>query len=261
MDTGQRSVVRGAAVLILRACVRCGQLSDRTLCPSHRKETRASSTARGYDRKWRKTRDAYIHAYPWCSEPDCREMATDVDHIDGLGPKGQYGHDWSNLRSYCHSCHSKRTARDQGPGSKARGRTWKDSIVVLIGESGSGKSSVRKELAPRIGYTSLGPDDFMGRWDTLLVRLDAVPHAVVECVRPHTGLKARMKSRRTTVVRLSAPKPTLIDRMVDRGDDRHTAAEWLSQQGGTQLRADLEIDTTSGTPAEIAKQIESHLAL
>jgi chloramphenicol 3-O-phosphotransferase len=70
-----------------------------------------------------------------------------------------------------------------------------------------------------------------------------------------------MKQRRSTVIRLKAPKPTLIDRMVSRGDERETAAEWLAQQGGTHLRADLEIDTTSGTPAEIAKQIESHLAL
>jgi len=42
--------------------------------------------------------------------------ATDVDHIDGLGPNGPRGHDWSNLRALCHSHHSQRTARDQPGG-------------------------------------------------------------------------------------------------------------------------------------------------
>lgn len=60
---------------------------------------------------------AYLLAHPICEDPvGCIEPATDVDHIDGLGPNGPRGHDWDNLRSSCHSHHSKRTARDQPGG-------------------------------------------------------------------------------------------------------------------------------------------------
>ena len=43
----------------------------------------------------------------------CGGRATDVDHIDGLGPLGPRGYDPGNCRALCHSCHSWRTARDQ----------------------------------------------------------------------------------------------------------------------------------------------------
>ena len=46
----------------------------------------------------------------------CDAPATDVDHIDGLGPQGPAGHDPANLRGYCHPHHSARTARDQPGG-------------------------------------------------------------------------------------------------------------------------------------------------
>jgi len=241
---------------ILRTCVRCGRISDRTLCPEHRK-TRPSASKRGYDRKWQKTRSSYIALYPWCSEPSCRSEATDVDHIDGLGPLGPLGHDYSNLRSYCHSCHSRRTARDQGPGSKGRGRRWQDSIVVLVGPSGVGKSAVRTELAPRLGYTSLGPDDFMGRWETLFLRLDVVPHAVVECVSLHRGLRDRMKQRRTTVVELTAPLPVLAKRMESRGESAAVVDKRLGESN--DYSADLVLGASDRTPAEIAVLIEQHV--
>jgi len=94
-------------------------------CGAHRLEARRASDAkrpsarqRGYDSKWEKTRKAYLKANPYCVECDVSFLsrATDVDHIDGLGPNGPRGHDWSNLRALCHSHHSQRTARDQPGG-------------------------------------------------------------------------------------------------------------------------------------------------
>lgn len=84
---------------------------------------RPNATERGYDAAWRETRRKYLHEHPWCEGHECsakpqwlRAPAREVDHIDGLGPKGPRGHDPENLRSLCKPCHSKRTARDQPAG-------------------------------------------------------------------------------------------------------------------------------------------------
>jgi 5-methylcytosine-specific restriction protein A len=88
-------------------------------CPTHTTQAdraRGTATQRGYGHQWGRTRQAYLTAHPFCAVQGCHTWATDVDHIDGLGPRGPRGHDWSNLRSLCHSHHSKRTAIDQPGG-------------------------------------------------------------------------------------------------------------------------------------------------
>lgn len=105
----------------------CPELTKESKCEAHRKANRKSSDAkrpsaaqRGYDAEWRKTRAAFLTTHPICEDPSgCIEPATDVDHIDGLGPLGPKGHDHKNLRSLCHSHHSRRTARDQRGGWNA----------------------------------------------------------------------------------------------------------------------------------------------
>lgn len=91
----------------------CGELltEGRRTCPVHRPKTqRADSTVRGYDGRWSIARARYIRAHPLCAV--CGFIATDVHHLDGQGPKGPRGYDWSNLQSLCHSCHSSITARE-----------------------------------------------------------------------------------------------------------------------------------------------------
>lgn len=99
----------------------CPALTDSTYCPPHTSARRKASDAkrpsardRGYDHKWQATRARHLHLYPLCVQ--CGKPATDVDHIDGLGPLGPRGHDETNLRSYCKAHHSQRTARDQPGG-------------------------------------------------------------------------------------------------------------------------------------------------
>jgi 5-methylcytosine-specific restriction protein A len=99
----------------------CPHLATRGLCPKCRREQREAydrrrpgARARGYDRRWERTRKAFLAAHPDCEL--CPAPATDADHRDGLGPNGPAGHDFSNLRALCHSCHSARTARDQPGG-------------------------------------------------------------------------------------------------------------------------------------------------
>jgi 5-methylcytosine-specific restriction protein A len=102
----------------------CPTLTRESYCEQHYGEVRReldsrrpNSAERGYDATWRKTRGAFIKTHPVCQdEAGCIATATDVHHLDGLGPKGPRGHDWSNLQSLCHSCHSKVTAREKRQG-------------------------------------------------------------------------------------------------------------------------------------------------
>jgi hypothetical protein len=57
-------------------------------------------------KRWRSTRSAYLNDHPFCEHPDgCREPATSVHHLDGLGPTGPHGNDWSNLQALCNHHH------------------------------------------------------------------------------------------------------------------------------------------------------------
>lgn len=49
-----------------------------------------------------------------CSTPGCSRKATDVDHRITIAERPDLRLSWSNLRSYCHECHSRHTAVTQG---------------------------------------------------------------------------------------------------------------------------------------------------
>lgn len=94
----------------------CAELCAGTYCEQHARperkrapDNRAGSTARGYGYEWQKIRAAFLKAYPWCMAAGCTKPATDVDHVKPLAKGGTS--DWENLASYCHSHHSKKTAR------------------------------------------------------------------------------------------------------------------------------------------------------
>lgn len=83
---------------------------------------------RGYGAKWRAYRTKYIEQNPYCVSAECaaiplwrRPLATDVDHIDGLGPLGPRGYDPANMQSLCHRCHSIKTAREDGAFGRGKG--------------------------------------------------------------------------------------------------------------------------------------------
>lgn len=50
----------------------------------------------------------------------CGQPATDVDHIDRLGP-----HDPTNLRSLCHHCHALRTSADGNQAQREKLKKFK----------------------------------------------------------------------------------------------------------------------------------------
>lgn len=76
---------------------------------------RGSASQRGYDRRWRKYRQAYLHEHPLCVA--CKEegrttAATDLDHITPVNDGGDFW-DPDNHQPLCHSCHSRKTAREK----------------------------------------------------------------------------------------------------------------------------------------------------
>lgn len=75
-------------------------------------EKRISPSKLGYDRKWDYARKEYLKQHPLCVM--CGRPATEVDHIQPH--KGNMTLFWNrnNWQSLCHSCHSKKTIKENG---------------------------------------------------------------------------------------------------------------------------------------------------
>ena len=96
------------------ACLDCGQLTRNgsrcRACGDRREALRGTSTHRGYDGEWRRTRAAFLATNPRCLL--CGAPASDVDHVVARRRGGT--NDWSNLRPLCHACHSRKTVLHDG---------------------------------------------------------------------------------------------------------------------------------------------------
>ena len=82
---------------------------------------RGSSTKRGYGYAWQKLRKYVLLHQPVCKGFDgehCGRAAQEVDHILPLSEGGT--NDLDNLQGLCKSCHSKKTARDDGSFGRAK---------------------------------------------------------------------------------------------------------------------------------------------
>lgn len=82
-------------------------------------DRRPSAARRGYNARWQRTRARTLSERATCEHEGCDLPATDVHHLDGLGPQGPRGHDPANLQALCHPHHSQVTAREQ-PGGWAK---------------------------------------------------------------------------------------------------------------------------------------------
>ena len=85
------------------------------------RDNRASACKRGYDRDWQRLRLAFLANNPLCE--DCMSAgrvvpAVHVDHKVAIARGGT--NDWNNLRPLCASCHSRKTAREDGGFGRGR---------------------------------------------------------------------------------------------------------------------------------------------
>lgn len=102
----------------------CIALTSETYCAKHKKEYQASKemerkTAheRGYTSRWSKASKTYLMHNPWCVAclKDGRyEAATETDHIIPHKGDAKLFWDKSNWQGLCHSCHSQKTAKEDG---------------------------------------------------------------------------------------------------------------------------------------------------
>lgn len=84
-----------------------------------RKEQRLNSYRRGYGtRRWKEYRKRYQISNPWCAEclKSGKEVPMrDIDHIIPVsGPFDPLFWDQTNHQPLCHSCHSRKTASEDG---------------------------------------------------------------------------------------------------------------------------------------------------
>jgi 5-methylcytosine-specific restriction endonuclease McrA len=99
-------------VSLPRPCLDCGRPSPRSRCAACRARRQphagTGSTARGYDRQWRKVREYVLirdgHVCHWCGAP-----ANTADHVVPLIDGGARL-DPANVVAACRSCNGARTA-------------------------------------------------------------------------------------------------------------------------------------------------------
>lgn len=103
--------------------VGCSKLTEDKYCEDHKhqeqlyNQERGTAAQRGYDARWRKARARYLREHPLCKS--CFEAglviaATVVDH--SVPHKGNIALFWDekNWQSLCTSCHSRKTAKEDG---------------------------------------------------------------------------------------------------------------------------------------------------
>jgi len=116
----------GSKVCLLHDCPNLATRNGR--CENHQRkrkpDNRPSATAQGYGAEWRKIRAEFLAYHANCSSPYCSNPATEVDHILSLKRGGS--HEWNNLRAYCKSCHSRKTAAVDGSLGRLPGRGVQD---------------------------------------------------------------------------------------------------------------------------------------
>ena len=105
----------------------CSTLTDRTYCEKHRQtvrrhydQQRGTPAERGYGYRWRKYREQFLIDHPIC-EKCWVKPTSDVDHIIAVnGPDDPLFWEPSNHQARCHSCHSRKTASENGGFGNAR---------------------------------------------------------------------------------------------------------------------------------------------
>jgi 5-methylcytosine-specific restriction protein A len=62
-------------------------------------------------RAWRITRDYKLRLNPLCEEPECREVATHVHHLEPRKKRPDLAFEVDNLQALCQPCHNRQDER------------------------------------------------------------------------------------------------------------------------------------------------------
>jgi 5-methylcytosine-specific restriction enzyme A len=139
-------------------CRGCGTPVARGYCDAcqakgRSREIRPNSAQRGYGSRWRKASAGWLAAHPLCVDPfgvhgGVPVQATDVDHK--VPSRGDMNLHWQsdNWQSLCKSCHSRKTAAEDG--GFGRSPINPPGIPALCGEGIGGLNSSGPSALDRI---------------------------------------------------------------------------------------------------------------
>jgi len=92
---------------------------------------RGNSAARGYDRRWRKSRALWLAQNPLCVECERRGNYTPASLVDHITPvqsrEDPLFYDTGNFQSLCRACHTQKTFSD-----RAAGLTRKPTVKRVV---------------------------------------------------------------------------------------------------------------------------------
>lgn len=101
---------------LLRPCLVCGELSERTHCDEHYSAPiKANTTKRGYGWTWQKLSRRARRMQPWCSDCGTNDDLT-TDHTPEAWRRAEAGQSirLQDVDVVCRSCNSKRGAARGG---------------------------------------------------------------------------------------------------------------------------------------------------
>lgn len=118
----------------------CHRLVTSGRCAVHRRLSQPTPAKREMDKRynraaWLRARDAWLEDHPYCVECGSPEKLH-VDHSIPHRGDWQLFWDTSNWQTLCHSCHSKKTYREE---------RVSNNVVLVCGPPGGGKSYYVKQ--------------------------------------------------------------------------------------------------------------------
>lgn len=108
----------------------CPNLTDGRFCEKHQKEEnkryekydRDPAVSSRYGRAWKRIRDSYVKAHPFCEMCFLNGVIKEVEEVHHKLPLSEGGtHDKDNLISLCQSCHAKIHAKRGDRWNKNKG--------------------------------------------------------------------------------------------------------------------------------------------
>lgn len=95
---------------------RCPNLTDGRFCEKHQREEnrryekydRDPAVKKRYGRSWKRIRDSYVKAHPFCEECFKKGIMVPVEEVHHISPISEgRTHNKENLISLCKSCHAR----------------------------------------------------------------------------------------------------------------------------------------------------------
>lgn len=105
-----RCIAPGCRVLLPRGTTRCEAHAVKRATEIY--ERRGTTNASTYGADWRRLRARFLAAHPYCA--CCGVEAKHVDHVVSAREAPHRRLDATNLQALCASCHSKKTALEDG---------------------------------------------------------------------------------------------------------------------------------------------------